>query len=151
MELNNQGLKKAGEVVQSFVTINKEIIKFTHQNASSLGLTVQQMGILNTIYINPDLTLKAISERLSMPKSTVSINIDELVNLGLVGRKQSQKDRREVKLKVTSKGKEVSKKAIENSTSYKAMAFALEQFQEEDIQALLRIHNNLLAYLQQLN
>ena len=80
MSLKNHSFKQAGEVVQSFVTINKEIIKFTHQNASSLGLTVQQMGILNTIYALPNVTLKEISERLSVPKSTVSVNVDELVN-----------------------------------------------------------------------
>ncbi|MBU4643244.1 MarR family transcriptional regulator, partial [Bacillus toyonensis] len=74
----NQNLKKEAEVVQSFVAINKEIIKFTNQNASSLGLTVQQMGILNTIYGIPNITLKSISERLSVPKSTVSVNVDEL-------------------------------------------------------------------------
>ncbi|MFD0771211.1 MarR family winged helix-turn-helix transcriptional regulator [Bacillus sp. CGMCC 1.60114] len=149
MSVKNQRFKQAGEVVQSFVTINKEIIKFTHQNASSLGLTVQQIGILNTIYAIPNITLKDISERLSAPKSTVSVNVDELVNLGLIERKQSQEDRREIKLKVTTKGQETSKKSIENSTSYKAMALALEQLQEEDIQTLLRIHKDLLVSLQQ--
>lgn len=147
----NQNPAKEAEVVQSFVAINKEIIKFTNQNASSLGLTVQQMGILNTIYVIPNITLKSISERLSVPKSTVSVNVDELVNLGLVERETSSEDRREKKLKVTTKGQETSKKSIENSTSYKAMSLALEQLQETEIQTLLRIHKNLLNSLQQFN
>ncbi|MGE7973734.1 MarR family winged helix-turn-helix transcriptional regulator [Bacillus cereus] len=149
MSLKNQSFKQAGEVVQSFVTINNEIIKFTHQNASSLGLTVQQMGILNTIYALPNVTLKEISERLSVPKSTVSVNVDELVNLQLIERKQSDEDRREIKLKVTNQGQEASKKSIENSTSYKAMELALQQLQEDDVQTLLRIHKDLLISLQQ--
>ncbi|CAM4180075.1 MarR family transcriptional regulator [Bacillus wiedmannii] len=149
MSLKNQSFKQAGEVVQSFVTINKEIIKFTHQNASSLGLTIQQMGILNTIYALPNVTLKEISERLSVPKSTVSVNVDELVNLQLIERKQSDEDRREIKLKVTNQGQEASKKSIENSTSYKAMELALQQLQEDDVQTLLRIHKDLLISLQQ--
>lgn len=149
MSLKNQSFKQAGEVVQSFVTINKEIIKFTHQNASSLGLTVQQMGILNTIYALPNVTLKEISERLSVPKSTVSVNVDELVNLQFIERKQSDEDRREIKLKVTKQGQEASKKSIENSTSYKAMELALQQLQEDDVQTLLRIHKDLLISLQQ--
>ncbi|PEB73531.1 MarR family transcriptional regulator [Bacillus thuringiensis] len=149
MSLKNQSFKQAGEVVQSFVTINKEILKFTHQNASSLGLTVQQMGILNTIYAFPNVTLKEISERLSVPKSTVSVNVDELVNLQLIERKQSDEDRREIKLKVTNQGQEASKKSIENSTSYKAMELALQQLQEDDVQTLLRIHKDLLISLQQ--
>ncbi|PFJ10179.1 MarR family winged helix-turn-helix transcriptional regulator [Bacillus thuringiensis] len=149
MSLKNQSFKQAGEVVQSFVTINKEIIKFTHQNASSLGLTVQQMGILNTIYALPNVTLKEISERFSVPKSTVSVNVDELVNLQFIKRKQSDEDRREIKLKVTKQGQKASKKSIENSTSYKAMELALQQLQEDDVQTLLRIHKDLLISLQQ--
>ncbi|MGG0207687.1 MarR family winged helix-turn-helix transcriptional regulator [Bacillus mycoides] len=149
MSLKNLSFKQAGEVVQSFVMINKEIIKFTHQNASSLGLTVQQMGILNTIYAIPNITLKEISERLSVPKSTVSVNVDELVNLEFIERKQSDEDRREIKLKVTNQGQEASKKSIENSTSYKAMELALQQLQEDDVQTLLRIHKELLISLQQ--
>ncbi|MFJ7030606.1 MarR family winged helix-turn-helix transcriptional regulator [Bacillus cereus] len=149
MSLKNQSFKQVGEVIQSFVTINKEIIKFTHQNASSLGLTVQQMGILNTIYALPNVTLKEISERLSVPKSTVSVNVDELVNLQFIERKQSDEDRREIKLKVTNQGQEASKKSIENSTSYKAMELALQQLQEDDVQTLLRIHKDLLISLQQ--
>ncbi|MED3025794.1 MULTISPECIES: MarR family winged helix-turn-helix transcriptional regulator [Bacillus cereus group] len=149
MSLKNQSFKQAGEVVQSFVTINKEIIKFTHQNASSLGLTVQQMGILNTIYALPNVTLKEISERLSVPKSTLSVNVDELVNLQFIERKQSDEDRREIKLKVTNQGQEASKKSIENSISYKAMELALQQLQEDDVQTLLRIQKDLLISLQQ--
>ncbi|MGV2488012.1 UNVERIFIED_CONTAM: winged helix-turn-helix transcriptional regulator, partial [Bacillus mycoides] len=82
------------------------------------------------------------------PKSTMSVNVDELVNLGLIERKQSHEDRREIQLKVTTKGQEISKRSIENSTSYKAMELALEQLSEEDIQTLLRIHNDLLNSLQ---
>ncbi|HDR7590439.1 MarR family transcriptional regulator [Bacillus mycoides] len=148
MSLHKQGIKQASEIVHSFVKINKEIIKFTHQNASTLGLTVQQMGILNSIYATPNTTLKDISERLSVPKSTMSVNVDELVNLELIERKQSHEDRREIQLKVTTKGQEISKRSIENSTSYKAMELALEQLSEEDIQILLRIHNDLLNSLQ---
>ncbi|HDX9672528.1 TPA: MarR family transcriptional regulator [Bacillus cereus] len=149
MNLKNDSFKQAGEVLQSFVTINKEIIKFTHQNASSLGLTVQQMGILNTIYAIPNITLKEISERLSIPKSTVSVNVDDLVNLEFIERKQSDEDRREIKLKVIPKGQEASKKSIENSTSYKAMSLALQQLQEDDVQTLLRIHKTLLTSIKQ--
>lgn len=146
-----QSLKIEAEVVHSFVAINKEIIKLTNRNASSLGLTVQQMGILNTIYGIPNITLKSISERLSVPKSTVSVNVDELVNLGLIERNPSPEDRREIKLKVTTKGQETSQKSIENSTSYKAMSLALEQFEETEIQTLLHIHKNVLNSLQQCN
>jgi len=73
MEFSNQAIEQAGEGVQSFILLNKAIIKFTQNNASSLGLTVQQMGILNWIASKPGSTLKAVTEQLGIPKSTVSV------------------------------------------------------------------------------
>jgi len=151
MEFSQQSLKQAGEVVQSFISINKAIIKFTQNNAASLGLTVQQMGILNWIFSNPGSTLKAVTERLDIPKSTVSVSIDGLVSLGLVERKQSTENRREVHLKVTTKGRDVSQRSIKNASSYKAMAKALENLSKEDIDSLLNMHKSLLASLRDMN
>jgi DNA-binding MarR family transcriptional regulator len=147
MEFSQQSLKQAGEVVQSFISINKAIIKFTQNNAASLGLTVQQMGILNWIFSNPGSTLKAVTEQLDIPKSTVSVSIDGLVSLGLVERKQSTENRREVHLKVTTKGRGVTQRSIKNALSYKAMAKSLEKLSEEDINSLLHMHKSLLASL----
>ncbi|MCP1452411.1 MarR family winged helix-turn-helix transcriptional regulator [Priestia megaterium] len=151
MEFSQQSLKQAGEVVQSFISINKAIIKFTQNNAASLGLTVQQMGILNWIFSNPGSTLKAVTKQLDIPKSTVSVSIDGLVSLGLVERKQSTENRREVHLKVTTKGKGVSQRSIKNASSYKAMAKALENLSKEDIASLLNMNKNLLTSLKEMD
>ncbi|MEH7520873.1 MarR family transcriptional regulator [Priestia megaterium] len=151
MEFSNLDLKQAGEIVQSFISVNKAIIKFTQDNASSLGLTVQQMGVLNWISSNPGSTLKAVTEQLDIPKSTVSVSIDGLVNLGLVEREQSKENRREVNLKVTIKGRDISQKSIKNASSYKAVASALEKFSKEDIDSLLHMHKSLLSSLKEIN
>ncbi|WP_339998592.1 helix-turn-helix domain-containing protein [Priestia aryabhattai] len=151
MEFSNLDLKQAGEIVQSFISVNKAIIKFTQDNASSLGLTVQQMGVLNWIFSNPGSTLKAVTEQLDIPKSTVSVSIDGLVNLGLVEREQSKENRREVNLKVTIKGSNISQKSIKNASSYKAVASALEKFSKEDIDSLLHMHKSLLSSLKEIN
>ena len=151
MEFSNQAIEQAAEVVQSFISVNKAIIKFTQNNASSLGLTVQQMGILNWIASKPGSTLKAVTEQLGIPKSTVSVSIDGLVNLGLVEREQSKESRREVNLKVTNKGRGVSQKSIKNASSYKAMASALDKFSKEDVDSLLHMHKSLLSSLKEIN
>jgi DNA-binding MarR family transcriptional regulator len=147
MDYNDIKVKQAIEVVQSFTMISKTLAKYTQQNAESLGLTLPQLGILNTIYSSPVITLKALTEKLLMPKSTASVKVDELVNLSLVERKASEEDRREVSLTLTIAGKEISKKSIQNPASYIAMLAALEKFPIEDIQALLRIHKELLKLL----
>ncbi|TGE32169.1 MarR family winged helix-turn-helix transcriptional regulator [Desulfosporosinus sp. Sb-LF] len=148
MDYNNDKVKRAAEVVQSFVTISKTLTKFALQNAVSLGLTLQQMGILNTIYSSPEITLKDITEKLQLSKSTVSVNVDGLVNSGLVERKTSEVDRREIQLTLTTTGKELSRRSVQNPLSYQAMISALEKLSEEDIQILLRTHKELLSHLQ---
>lgn len=149
MDYTNEKVKRAGEIIQSFVTINKALTKFTQQNAASLGLTLPQMGILNTIFSAPGITLKEITEKLFISKSTVSVSVDDLVKTGLVERKSSVDDRREIKLKVTNKGKELSRKSCDNALSYKAMLLALEKISEDEIQSLIRIHKKLLAQLKE--
>lgn len=147
MDYTDLKLKQAAEVVQSFMMVSKTLAKYTRQNAESLGLTLQQLGILNIIYSNPLITLKEITEKLLIPKSTASVSIDELVNLGLVERKISKDDRREINLTVTADGMDKSKISIENPASYIAMSAALEKMSSEEVQALLRIHKELLKSL----
>jgi len=89
------------------------------------------IGILNWIFSNPGSTLKSATKQLDIPKNTVCVSIDGLVSLGLVERKQSTEKRREVHLKVTTRGKDVSQRLIKNTSSYKAMAKALENLSKK--------------------
>lgn len=148
MDYNNPKVKQAAEVVQSFMTISRVLTKFTSQNAESLGLTAQQMGILNVISAFPKITHKEITEKLNLPKSTVSVNIDSLVDLKLIERKTTEENRREIPLTSTLKGKELSRKSSQNAFSYRAMISALEHIPEHDVQSLVKAHKTLLDSLQ---
>lgn len=107
----------------------------------------KQLSILNTLYAVPELTQQELAERLISSKSTISVGVDKLVNMGLAERGFFDEDRREVKLKVTIKGEEVSKKSSKNSISYRAMLSAIENMADDDIQTLLRIQKELLNNL----
>jgi MarR family transcriptional regulator, organic hydroperoxide resistance regulator len=151
MELNfkDPKVQKVQEVYKSLWSINKTTANLTKKNAESFGLTLQQLSILNTLFSFPELTQQELVERLISSKSTISVGIDKLVKRGLVERKSSEEDRREVKLKLTKKGEDVSKESSKNSISYKAMLLALEKMPEEDIQSLLRIQKDLLNHLKE--
>lgn len=150
MDYNEPKAKQAAEVVQSFMSISKTLAKFTQQNAESLGLTLQQLGILNTIYSSPLITLKGITEKLIIPKSTASVVVEELVKLGLIERKASEADRREINLIITSTGKEISKKSADTPKSYIAMLKALEKLSDEEIKQLLLLHKELSNELKEI-
>ena len=147
LNFNDPKVKQVMEVYQSFWAINKTTANLSKKNAESFGLSLQQLSILNTLLAFPELTQQDLADKLISSKSTISVGIDKLVKMGLVERKISEEDRREVKIKLTIKGEEVSKKSSKNSISYKAMLFALDKMPEEDIQSLLRIQKELLNHL----
>ncbi|WP_379969243.1 MarR family winged helix-turn-helix transcriptional regulator [Ectobacillus sp. sgz5001026] len=147
LNFNDPKVKQVMEVYQSFWAINKTTAKLTKKHAESFGLSLQQLSILNTLLAFPELTQQELADKLISSKSTVSVGIDKLVKMELVERKLSVEDRREIKLKLTMKGEEVSKKSSKNSISYRAMLFALDKLPEEDIQSLLRIQKELLKHL----
>ncbi|OIK12644.1 MarR family winged helix-turn-helix transcriptional regulator [Bacillus sp. MUM 13] len=147
LNFNDTKVKQVQEVYQSFWAINKTTAQFTKKNAESFGLTLQQLSILNTLYAVPELTQQELAEKLISSKSTISVSVDKLVNMGLAERGFFGEDRREVKVKLTLKGEEVSKKSSKNSISYRAMLSAIENMADEDIQTLLRIQKELLNHL----
>lgn len=147
LDFKDPKVKQVQEVYQSLWALNKATARLTKKNAESFGLTLQQLSILNTLFAFPELTQQDIAERLISSKSTISVGVDKLVKMGLVERESSDEDRREVKLKLTTEGEEVSKKSSRNSISYKAMLSALENMPDEDIQSLLRIQKELLNHL----
>jgi MarR family transcriptional regulator, organic hydroperoxide resistance regulator len=148
MDYQDLKVKKAIEVLQSFWAITRTTTKFTQQNAESLGLTLQQMSINNLLYSTPGVTLKEITEKLGLSKSSVSVAVDGLVQAGYVIRQTSSEDRREINLSLTPEGKELSKKSTQNAYSYRAMVLALEEMKETDVEQLLTLNKQLVSYLQ---
>ncbi|MGL4990102.1 MAG: MarR family transcriptional regulator [Sarcina sp.] len=60
-----------------------------------------RIGILNSIYASPNITLNGLVDKISIPKSTLSIALDELVNNNLVEYINDSNDRRKINLKYT--------------------------------------------------
>ncbi|QSF47128.1 MarR family winged helix-turn-helix transcriptional regulator [Paenibacillus tianjinensis] len=137
------------EIYHSYFKVARQLKRLAHQGAASLGLTVHQIGVLNSIHENPGQTQKEVTERLVFAKSRVSLHIDSLAEKGLVSRITSEQDRRETKLFITSEGETLCRRYNEEAFSYKMLSSALEQFPEEDIQSLLRMNKQLLAHLMQ--
>ncbi|CAG7647583.1 MarR family winged helix-turn-helix transcriptional regulator [Paenibacillus allorhizosphaerae] len=149
MDYQDPIVKQSAAVLQSLWAINKITTRLSQQNASGLGLSLQQMAVLNTLFSSPGITLKEVTEKLDSAKSTISVSVDGLVRLGLVERLPSAGDRREVQLRLTAEGIELSKKSSQNAYSYRAMVSALSSMSKEDIDTLLRIHQELQARLEQ--
>ena len=152
MNCNDVNLKKAVDVLQSFYLVIKETSEFTKKNAHELGMTIQQVSILNALATNPNLTLKKLTEvmSISLSKSSVSLIVDRLVDQDIVERKASTIDRRQITLNLTEKGMQIYNKSQSNAYAYKAMSLALKNIDPKDIDLLLEINNNIVKNMKAL-
>ncbi|WP_158602240.1 MarR family winged helix-turn-helix transcriptional regulator [Cohnella endophytica] len=139
--------RQAIEVYDSFFSVTRQLKKLAYQSAVSLGLTVHQIGILNSVRTNPGQTQKEVTERMIFAKSRVSIHIDSLVEKGLVLRQVSELDRRETRLTITPAGEELCARYNGEALPYKALESALPQFSREEIESLILMHQRLLSRL----
>lgn len=71
-------------------------------NAQTAGLTTTQFMIMYEIYHKKGISLIDLSERLDLPKSSVSRIVDQLVNKGIIIREIPKENRRTVRLSVDS-------------------------------------------------
>lgn len=152
MDYNDAKLKKAIEVLQSFYSVIKKTSDFTKKNAHELGMTIQQLSILNALATNSDLTLKNLTEVMSMSlsKSSVSLIVDKLVEQNIVERKSSTIDRRKIILNLTEKGDYLYQQSQNNAYAYKAMLLALDGLNSKDIDSLLEIHDHIIENIKSL-
>ncbi len=77
-----------------------------HQNFRDQEITSQQFNVLRILrgQFPKPCNLKLIKERMLDPMSDASRIVDKLLKKGLVERKESKKDRRNVELLITDKG-----------------------------------------------
>lgn len=97
---------KAGNCVEKIMYLLRKIqgnINCKIQSsAESFGLSSSQFMVMFEIYNNKDISLNELSERLDLPKSSVSRLVDQLVNKDIVVREIPIENRRIVKLSISS-------------------------------------------------
>lgn len=113
------------------MTTTKEVIDFREhlrhferelgmQNSANCcgGVTLSQCHTLMEIEKQTNISLKDLSERLYLDKSTTSRIIESLVNMGLVDREIPQNNRRTIIIKLTDEGVKVCEKINSENNQY---------------------------------
>jgi len=90
------------------------------QNSSNCccGVTLSQCHTLMELDKQDNISLKDLSERLYLDKSTLSRIVEGLVNLGLVNREIPKNNRRTILIMLTKQGAEVCKKINTGNNLY---------------------------------
>jgi DNA-binding MarR family transcriptional regulator len=137
------------ELVRSFQEIKRSFFKVIRETADSVDVTVPQLMVLYNLRKSPEIGLGELAERLKMTTSTISGVVDRLVKAKLVDRAQSVHDRRAVILKVTEAGNQKLDRAVGPDSMIKQRLSKLWNLPDEDVQTLLRIHQQIINILNQ--
>lgn len=118
-------MKKNTEIqAEKINTLLKSIIKNFHRHLydriCTYGITVPQLMLLREVYINPEISIRELSEKLGLAKSTVSGIVDRLERQGAVSRVRDENDRRVVKIKMEPKSLAIRETLVAIKTNYLA-------------------------------
>jgi DNA-binding MarR family transcriptional regulator len=117
------------ELVESMDKLSELIRKFQTQIISGdlKEYTLRQLYYIELINKNEGISVSELSKTLNVKKSTVSIAINQLIELGILTKIQSSTDKRVYFLQLTPKGKDIMKMHM--------------QFHKNTIKKILKILN----------
>lgn len=80
----NTDTENISELLKTYWSIQRISAGYADQNAASLGLTIQQLAMINVIYSTPGISVADLTKRLIITGSSAAANVDGLISLGLV-------------------------------------------------------------------
>lgn len=107
----SQEIYKLRETIRQIV---RNLGMMEKSEVSCCGTTLSQCHIIVEIGRAKEISLIDLSEKIGLDKSTMSRNIDILVNQGVVKRDLHPEDRRYVTITLTQKGEEIFSKIEES-------------------------------------
>ncbi len=114
----------------------------SHAVEDDLGLTGAQLFVLRELAVEPDVSIRRLSERTMTDPSSVSVVVARLTERGLVNRSRDPEDGRRSVLSVSKRGQAVLERSPE---PYQAKLFAALQALPR--QRLRQLHLGLSALL----
>lgn len=100
-----------GQLIRKLNVLNKE-------QKICYGLTPPQCYTIETLGQKCNQTMKELSQDMGVTVSTMTRVVDVLVRINIVTRKENPADRREVRIELTEKGKDLNLKLKDCSKNY---------------------------------
>ncbi len=115
---------------------------------TGLGITPSQINALLVLYFHDSLTMGELSSEIYLAESAATRLVNRLVNLNLVKRRGDEKDRRVVRVGLTSYGRQLSRLVFERrSFRFNNLAQRLDPSERENLvlslQAVMRVFEEL--------
>ena len=136
-------MNKELELVESMDKLSDLMRKFQTQLRSGdlKEYTVRQLYYIELIDKNQGISVSELAKKLDVKKSTVSIAINQLIDLGIVNKIQSNQDKRFYFLKLTLKGNQIMEmhKQVHKNTIKKI----LKILNPEEVENFVKIVNKI--------
>ncbi|CDG66030.1 MAG: hypothetical protein PWQ15_1247 [Methanobacterium sp.] len=133
------------ELVESMDKLSDLMRKFQIQlrKGDLKEYTLRQLYYIELIDKNQGISVSELAKKLEVKKSTVSIAINQLIDLGIVNKIQSDSDKRFYFLQLTSKGNQIMEmhKQIHKNTIKKISKL----LSPEEIENFVQIVNKITA------
>lgn len=112
-----------------------------HENLSKFNVNNSEVPILVALYLNGDINQEDLYKIYQLNDSTVAKALLRLEEKGFIEREINPNDRRRRIVKLTSKGKEVSKKVLVPEDFFNKM---FKNFSKEELLQLESLFNKLM-------
>jgi DNA-binding MarR family transcriptional regulator len=132
-------MNKELELVEAMDKLSELTREFQNQliTGDLKEYTLRQLYYIELINKNQDISVSELSKILNVKKSTVSVAINQLIDLGIVIKNQSKTDKRFYQLKLTPKGKNIINKHMQiHKNTIKNM---IEILNTEEIENFIQI------------
>lgn len=97
------------DLVGNIMTLIPSMFKKLMKQMPEMDIPKQQFGLLHLVCIHEGKTMSCYSEKMSIPKSNISVLAERLIKEGYMIRVLDPEDRRVITLKATEKGQELFK------------------------------------------
>lgn len=142
------GIKKfTKEVVSIMPSIHTEIVRRQPTELMKGKISFSQMVIIDMLRTRGECKMGDISRPLGVTKSAVTGMTDRLIRAGLLRRSRSRLDRRVVKIKLTGKGINLSKRFYNSKLKIIRNLFSniSERERAQYLNIMQKLHRNISA------
>ncbi len=147
MNLENAMTSYIDRLLKAFQLSNRQIQMEMSISLKELNLTGPQFYILYLLSLNNGTKSTELAEQLEVKPSAITVMIDRLIKNEYVMRERDEKDRRIVKLDLTSKGEEVLGKA--KNLRKEIFQRYLSYLDEGEVEKLVEIYEKLAFAIQE--
>ncbi len=120
-------------------------IERMNQSNCCLGINIPQCHTIMEIGLAEALSVNELAEKMILDKSTVSRQVEKLVQEGIIDRIPSPKDRRRVHISLTSKGKQIYKTM--NDSMNEQFQTAFQKISKKDLAIFLQVFHQITRSL----